>query len=250
MTTPMNTTAPAEPAGGEDVLEINEVTRSFSGVVAVAGISLTLDSATITGMVGPNGSGKTTLLNMASGFLKPSSGTITWAGRRISGRSPHLAVKQGVRKTFQQRMCFDDLTVRENIEVAGLAMGLSSTQARRRRAEIVELLELDRYIDEMTRNVPFGIIRKLGVACAIAELPRMLLVDEPFAGLTVSEGFALAKTLRDIAELGVGICAVDHNIDVLSALCARIIVLDTGRVIADGGPEVFQDKEVIRVYLG
>jgi branched-chain amino acid transport system ATP-binding protein len=233
-----------------DVLELNDVTRSFSGVLAVDAITLSIDATAITGMVGPNGSGKTTLLNMASGFLKPTSGTVSWAGNRISGNSPYRAVKHGVRKTFQQRMCFDDLTVRENIEVACLASGLSASAARTRRAEIVELFELERFVDEITRNTPFGIIRKLGVACAIASPPRMLLVDEPFAGLTLTEGFALAKTLSDVADLGVGICAVDHNIDVLTSLCTRIVVLDAGHVIADGGSEVFQDKEVIRVYLG
>jgi branched-chain amino acid transport system ATP-binding protein len=228
------------------------LSRSFDGVHAVQGISLTLHRHEVVGLIGPNGAGKSTLVNLLTGFDFPTGGSIELDGRRITSWSAHRRGRSGLARTFQHSHAFKGLSVRENVEVAALGVGASPRVARVRAAEILGLLGLGRYAEAPAGALPHGDERRLGVARALATEPVFVLMDEPAAGLPeaeVPEFAAVVRSVRDDHDAGV--LLIDHNMALIMDVCDRIEVLDQGRTLAHGTPaEIQANLDVAAAYLG
>lgn len=256
----------AEPATS-GLLEVRGLSKSFRGLQALDGYSLDLRPLTIHGVIGPNGAGKTTLFHLLSGFLPPSSGTISFDGRDITGAPAYRVARLGIGRTFQNIRLFGDLSVLENVMVgmrrddraSVLATLLSTPSFRRREAELeaaamdlLRLFGLARARDRPARSLPYGDQRRLELARAVGLEPRVLLLDEPNAGMNpieTRELLDLIRRLRD--ELAITIILVAHDIPLVMGLCERIQVLNYGRLIAEGDPaSVRANPEVISAYLG
>ena len=231
-------------------LEVRGLRKSFGGVVALDGVDVSMELGEILGIVGPNGSGKTTLFNVISGALKPTAGRVTWLGEDIGGMPPHRIAGKGLIRTYQQAMSFPALSVQENVRIA-------SEHGARGAAPAVPLDELLAFVglagreDEIAGSMPFGNLRRLGVALALAARPKLLLLDEPAAGLNDNETEQLADIVVQLPRRGLGVCLIDHDMNLIASICSRLVVLDFGTKIAEGPPaEVLKDRKVMEVYLG
>jgi len=235
-------------------LEISGLRKTFGGVIALAGIDLSIEADKIVGIIGPNGSGKTTLFNVITGVHKPTSGRVMWQGKDITGRPAYQIARWGLVRTFQQAMSFPGLSVRENVRIAcERARGDHETT----RAEwgspdkLLHFVGLADRGDEIAGAMPFGNLRRLGVALALGVNPSLLLLDEPAAGLSHSEADDLMELVFRLPKLGIGVCLIDHDMFLMSALCERLVVLNFGTKIAEGPPKlVLNDPKVREVYLG
>lgn len=234
------------------VLEVKDLCKYFAGLKAVDGVSFTVRTGEILGLIGPNGSGKTTLINVVTGLLPATSGSIAIDDLVISGRKAHRVARAGIARTFQTVRLFGNLTVLENVEVAGVAMGLSRRRATEAAAGLLEELSLADMAQTLASEIPFGHQRKLEMARALAMDPKFLFLDEPAAGLNEEESDALHGLLTTVPErYGVGLVVVEHDMRLMMNLCARLHVLNYGRTIAEGTPaEVRADREVVSAYLG
>jgi len=235
-----------------NLLRAAGVARAFEGVRALQGVDLELPPGEVVGLIGPNGAGKTTLINVITGFDRPTEGTIELDGHDVSSWSVRRRVRSGLTRTFQHGHLFGALSVRENVEVAGLGTGASVRAARRRDDELLESLVLGPRADEPAASLPHGEERKVGVARALATSPRYVLMDEPAAGLAEPEIPALAALLQRVrSEHGVGVLLVDHNVALIMSSCDRVHVLDEGRTLAAGTPaEIRANLDVTSAYLG
>lgn len=237
------------------MLELRGLTKRFGALRAVDGVDLAVKGGEIAGLIGPNGSGKTTLFNCVTGFLRPSSGQILWHGTDIGKWPPHRIARAGIVRTFQQPMVFSSATTRENVEIA-LCSAKSAEPAdghrpTSRAAEILDFCALSRFADAPAPSLSYGNRRRLGVAVALAAQPKMLLLDEPAAGLNDDESAQLGDLLRRVRDAGVTLVVVDHDMTFLLPLAERVIVMNSGRVIVEGTTEeVQQDRRVIEAYLG
>ena len=238
------------PPGGS--LRAAGLSRSFQGVRALEDVDLELHRHEVVGLIGPNGAGKSTLVNLLSGFDLPSAGRVELEERDVTRWSAHRRGRAGLARTFQHSRSFRTLTVQENVEVAALGAGAGPREARRRGAELVELLGLDGYSDTPAGQLAHGDERRLGVARALATEPRFVLMDEPAAGLPeaeVPEFAAVVRAIRDEHETGV--LLIDHNMALVMSVCDRIQVLDQGRTLAEGTPaEIRGNLDVAAAYLG
>jgi branched-chain amino acid transport system ATP-binding protein len=249
------------------LLEVRGLSKSFRGLHALSDYDLRLPGGTIHGVIGPNGAGKTTLFHVLSGFLRPSAGSIRFDGRDITGSSAYRVARLGMARTFQNIRLFGDLPVIDNVKVGlqgrvrrSLVGALLSSTAFRNQerdltARAVELLErfgLAQHRDRLARHLPYGDQRRLEIARAVATAPRILLLDEPNAGMNPVETRELLGLIRRIRdEQAITIILVAHDIPLVMNLCDRIQVLNYGRVIADGDPSaVRSDPDVIAAYLG
>jgi len=241
-------------------LQISSLSVRYGGVVANDRISLTAPPASITGLIGPNGAGKTTLLDAVTGFV-PSSGAVTLNGVRLNRLAPHRRARQGLARTWQSLELFDELTVRENVQVAASALTVRSMlvdlawpghrQAGADPDDVLALLGLDQLRDRRPSSLSLGHQKRVGVARALAASPSCLLLDEPAAGLDTNESIELGRQLVAIAERGAAVLLVDHDMDLVLEVCSHIYVLDFGRLIAEGSPAEIRDNEVvIAAYLG
>lgn len=249
------------------LLDVRALSRSFSGLQALSDYDLRLSPRTIHGVIGPNGAGKTTLFNVLSGFLRPSTGSITFDGQDITRAPAYQVARLGMARTFQNIRLFGDLPVIDNVKVglqgrvsrSLLGTLLSSPDFRAQERELttrsIELLErfgLAQHRDRLARALPYGDQRRLEIARAVATGPRVLLLDEPNAGMNpveTTELLGLIRRIRD--EMGIAIILVAHDIPLVMNLCDRIQVLNYGRIIAEGDPSaVRSDPEVIAAYLG
>ena len=235
-------------------LEITGLHKSFGGVAALAGVDLAVGLDEILGIVGPNGSGKTTLFNVIAGVFPPTAGRVRWRGEDITGRPAHAIARKGLVRTFQQAMSFPGLSARENVRIASEhGRGRSGAPSRRWRSAdaILDFVGLGPDAGRLAGSLPFGSLRRLGLAVALAAEPSLLLLDEPGAGLSDSETEELAALIAGLPAHGLGVCLIDHDMSLMASLCQRLVVLDFGTKIAEGRPdEVLNDPKVVEVYIG
>jgi branched-chain amino acid transport system ATP-binding protein len=235
-------------------LEITGLRKEFGGVVALAGVDVSIDSDKIVGIIGPNGSGKTTLFNLVTGVYKPTAGRVVWQGKDITGQPAHEIARIGLVRTFQQAMSFPGLSVRENVRIAwehGRSPSDGKGSSWSSPDEILSFVGLTQVRSEFAGSMPFGNLRRLGVAIALGANPSLLLLDEPAAGLSHRESDELMELVRRLPGMGVGVCLIDHDMFLMSELCERLIVLNFGTKIAEGRPNlVLHDPRVKEVYLG
>lgn len=228
------------------------MSRSFEGIHALRDVSLEVGRGEVVGLIGPNGAGKSTLVNVLSGFDRPTSGTVELEGRDVTRWSPGRRGREGLSRTFQHSHAFRSLSVRENVEVAALGVGAAAGEARRRASELLEKLGLTAHAESLAATLAQGDERRLGVARAMATTPRFLLLDEPAAGLPEAEIPALTNAVRSVRDDdGVGVLLIDHNMALIMKISDRIIVLDQGRMLAEGTPqEIRANLDVAAAYLG
>jgi branched-chain amino acid transport system ATP-binding protein len=245
------------------LLRLEHVTRRFGGLVAVDDVSLAVPGDGITAIIGPNGAGKTTLFNVVSGFTAPSAGRVAFDGADITGQAPEAIARHGLVRTFQLVQLFDDLSVLENVKVGRhlhTTGGLLAALSPRRSGEAAVEATARRLLDDVglaaqaqTRAavLPYGQKRLLEITRALAAEPRLLLLDEPAAGLNREETGRLAALLRRIAAAGTAILLIEHDMGLVMEVADRIAVLDFGRLIAQGSPdEIRRNPDVIAAYLG
>lgn len=263
-----NLAAPPDPA---PILAVEAVTRQFGGLVAVDRVSFTVAAGEIFGLIGPNGAGKTTTFNLITGLIPPTSGDVRLAGVSIAQRRPFEIAALGIARTFQNLRLFGSLTVRENVEVgryikgnpslwSGLWGGLlnlprsrqSQSRDRRHALDLLACLGLSHCADRSASTLAYGDRRRLEIARALALEPKVLLLDEPAAGMNATEKAALSATIRQIRDdFNLTIVLIEHHVPLVMGLCDRIAVLDFGKRIAIGDPAtVRNDPAVIEAYLG
>lgn len=241
------------------------VSIHFGGVVAVNDMSIEVSPREIVGLIGPNGAGKTTFINCISGAYRPNGGTIAWDGRELVGLPPHVIIRRGVARTFQNVASLHDLTVLDIVKL-GTAMRGEHGLGRRARQlfgseraleeELMETLLRPLRLADVARQpiqtLSYGSRKAVDLARALASRPQLLLLDEPVAGLTSQEGMAMAAVIRDVRDrFGCAVMMVEHKMDVVMGTCDRVTVMAAGAKIFEGLPaEVQADAEVRRVYLG
>ncbi len=248
------------------LLRLEDVRRSFGGVRAVDGAALSVLPGEVHGLIGPNGAGKTSVINLVSGLLVPAAGRILLADRPIHGLPPHRVAALGVARTFQSIRLFPDLSARDNVVVGqhlrrhpSLAAQLlffpsaraEERAAREAAAALLERVGLGERMREHARHLSYGEQRRVEIARALASSPRLLLLDEPTAGMNPVEVEAVASLIRQVAAEGRSVLLVEHNVRLVMEVCDRITVLNFGKVIAEGTPgQVASDPAVIAAYLG
>jgi branched-chain amino acid transport system ATP-binding protein len=247
------------------LLEIKGLTKYFGGLAAVSQFDMGVNKGDIVGLIGPNGAGKTTIYNLITGVFPPTKGQVIFEGTDITGKKPHVVAELGIGRTFQLNPLFADFTVLENVVASFHLRPRSSlldtyfnTATYRRNEEyiadqsleILRLVGIDHVKDELAKNLPHGYQKMLGIARALATNPKLLLLDEPIAGMNPDEIEFTLKSILNTRERGVTMVLVEHNMRIMD-LCDHVVVINFGQKIAEGLPkEVRENKEVIRAYFG
>ncbi|QTA81966.1 High-affinity branched-chain amino acid transport ATP-binding protein [Desulfonema limicola] len=249
------------------LLEIKALTQNFGGLCAVSEFFVKFEGRELMALIGPNGAGKTTVFNITSGFYKPSQGDIVFKGKSTVGMKPHQVTAMGIARTFQNIRLWNDMTVLDNIRISQhYNLGYSiwdslfrtkkyvkgEEQIKTTALTILEALELMPYINELPKNLPYGIQRKVEIARALSVKPDLLLLDEPAAGLNSADVHELIELIKWIhKEFDITIWMIEHQMSVVMSLCTKIKVIDFGVTIAEGTPEEIQNNpDVIKAYLG
>jgi len=248
------------------MLQVEGLTKNFGGLAAVNAIDLNIERGELVGLIGPNGAGKTTFFNLLTGYLRPTSGTVTFEGENLTGKRPHYVASKGIVRSFQQDNVFADFTVLQNVQLAshlnsgvGFWQTVLKTPGSRRREEaireraeeILELVGISHLARATAGSLPHGHKRMLGIAIALACRPKLLLLDEPLAGMNVAEVDETIALIRRLWESGLTILLIEHNMRAAMSVCRRFHVLSFGRKIAEGTPdEIRTNPEVVQAYLG
>jgi branched-chain amino acid transport system ATP-binding protein len=249
------------------LLKVENISISFGGLRAVSDFSLTMESKDLVGLIGPNGAGKTTIFNMLTGVYRPQEGTINLEGKRLIGLPPYKINHLGIARTFQNIRLFNDLSVLENVKIAyqyrggyswGNAILRTKTYHKKEKEiqdwsmELLTIFNLQDSAEEMAKNLPYGAQRRLEIARALAGKPKLLLLDEPAAGMNPQETLELMNLVRKVREeFGLAILLIEHDMSFVMNLCEHILVLDYGQTIAEGVPEeIKSNQRVIQAYLG
>ncbi|MHB2028695.1 MAG: ABC transporter ATP-binding protein [Acidimicrobiales bacterium] len=234
----------------DQILSATGLVKRFGGVTAVNEVNVSISRGGVLGIMGPNGSGKTTLLNLLTGFLRADAGTIVWQGTNIAHQSAQNRARHGLVRTFQQAMVMPGLTVLENIAAAIVAANLSRRPPVTQ-SGIVDYLALGRVANTIAGDLSWGDTRLLGIGLALTLSPDLLLMDEPFAGLSLTAADQVSALVKQLRADGHSLCIVDHKVAHLLPLCDQLLVLVNGVVLANGRPdEVVASNDVQVAYLG
>jgi branched-chain amino acid transport system ATP-binding protein len=248
------------------LLEVSDLSKTFGGVLAVQNVSFSVDAGIVYSVIGPNGAGKTTLFNLITGVYKPNSGEIRLDGKPVTGRAPHELACKGVARTFQNLQICMNMTAIENVMVGGhlsldrnLIKGMlrfpslrrADAVLREKAAELMAYVGLDAYVGAEASAMPYGALKRLEIARALAARPRILFLDEPAAGFNPTETAEIDGLIRKIADSGITVVLVEHDMKMVMNISDRILVLNYGKKLTEGAArEVRRDPAVIAAYLG
>ena len=236
------------------LFEVRDVTVRYGGVTALRDASLTAEPHGIHGLIGPNGAGKSTLFNVATGLVAPSKGRVLLEGQDVTRLSPHGRAQRGLARTFQQLELFGVLSVHDNLLIAAELHARRRGDRRNPReavSAVLERMNLSPFSQARADHLPTGIARLVEVARALMTQPKVLLLDEPAAGLIEAETAALGRVLRELAAEGLSIILVEHDMELVMPVCSTVTVLDQGQILATGTPEeILRNQAVVEAYLG